>query len=200
MPENATPEAEGAPKAASTGLLSGTKGWIVVIGALVFEALFFTGIILYRDSKPPELPDPDAIPLKDLISLNWTVPINSMVNTIEGPAGDAKPLQYDLEIVLDYLPSELATGALKPKPGDFDVFKELVTRLEPSLRSHMNGFMTRQRFQTLQGARGQEMVRNEVMQFLNAEMEKYDLSKRGVNAKLSRRRVTDVRIPKWNWG
>ncbi len=196
---DANPEAKEAqaPKAAG-GLLGGIKGWIIVIAITLLQAAFWIAMMIIRE--PGAAPDPAEQAkafLEDPAILQSRVEFNNFSATVPGPGGDLRPLNFNMVLELHYLPEEKRAGANRPTPAQIEVFRTVVVQLESKIRDHMNTFLTGQSFTNLMGDRGPELVKSEVMRFVNNELEKYDFESMKIPAGISRRRVTNVLLPSW---
>ena len=189
--------AEGAPKA-SGGLLGGIKGWIIVIGITLLQAGFWIAMMVIRE--PGTAPDAQEQAKPNLIKpelLQSKVEITNFSATIPGPGGDLRPINFNLVLLLQLQPEELRSGANAPTMAQIEIFRTVVVQLESKIRDHLNTFLTGQSVTNLTGDRGLELVRSEVMRFVNNELEKYDFASLNVPENISRRRVTDVLVPSW---
>ena len=195
--ENPEAGKEEAPKA-SGGLLGGLKGWIIVIGITLVQAAFWIGMMILRE--PGSGPDPaeqSKVFLEDPAILQSRVEMSNFSATVPGPGGDLRPLNFNMVLELHYLPEEKRPGATQPTMPQIEVFRTVVVQLESKIRDHMNTFLTGQSFTNLTGERGPELVKAEVMRFVNNELEKYDFAAMKIPDNISRRRVTNVLLPSW---
>ncbi len=189
-------EAE-APKS-SGGLLGGIKGWIIVIAITLLQAAFWIVMMVIRE--PGAAPDPaeqTKVFLEDPAILQSKVEFPNFSATVPGPGGDLRPLNFNMVLELHYLPEEKRPGATRPTVAQIEVFRMVVTQLESKIRDHMNTFLTGQSFTNLMGDRGPELVKAEIMRFVNNELERYDFEAMKIPANISRRRVTNVLLPSW---
>lgn len=189
-------EADEAPKAG--GLLGGIKGWIIVLGITLVQAAFWIIMMIVRE--PGTAPDPaeqQKIFLEDPAILQSKVEMTNFSATVPGPGGDLRPLNFNMVMELHYLPEEKRAGATRPTPAQIEVFRMVVVQLESKVRDHLNTFLTGQSFANLMGDRGPELVKAEVLRFVNKELEKYDFSSVKIPDDVSRRRVTNVLLPSW---
>lgn len=194
--ENA--EADKTEDAPKGGLLGGIKGWIIVIAITLLQAAFWIFMMVIREpGSAPEQAEQQKVFLEDPAILQSRVEMNNFSATVPGPGGDLRPLNFNLVLEMHYLPEEKRTGATRPTPPQIEVFRTVVTQLESKIRDHMNTFLTGQSFTNLMGDRGPELVKAEVMRFVNNELEKYDFSAMKIPDDISRRRVTNVLLPSW---
>ncbi len=187
---------DAAPKAIG-GLLGGIKGWIIVLAVTLLQAGFWITMMIIRE--PGAAPEPEqARPfLEDPAILQSKVEFNNFTATVPGPGGDLRPVNFNMVLELHYLPEEKRAGATRPTAAQIEVFRTVVVQLESKIRDHMNTFLTGQSFTNLMNERGPELVKAEVMRFVNNELEKYDFTAMKIPAGISRRRVTNVLLPSW---
>lgn len=189
-------QADEAPKGG--GWFSGYKVWIIVVGVTLLQTAFWVTLMLIRE--PGTAPDQTSQPTATLMStelLQSRVELNNFSATVPGPGGDLRPLNFNLVLELQFLPEERRPGAAVPTLPQIEVFRTVVVQLESKIRDHLNTFLTGQSFTNLMGDRGPELVKAEVMRFVNNELEKYDFSALKIPDTISRRRVTNVLLPSW---
>jgi hypothetical protein len=135
--------------------------------------------------------------LDDTAILQSRVDLRGFAATVPGPGGDLRPLSFDAVLEMHYLPDEKRPGADRPTPGQIEIFRMVVAQLESKVRDHMNSFLAGQSFTSLINERGQDLVKKELLRFINNELEKYDFEALKIPSTISRRRVTDVLLPSW---
>ncbi|MDR2391205.1 MAG: hypothetical protein LBE84_05965 [Planctomycetota bacterium] len=195
-PENS--KAEEAPATAlSRSLLGGVKGWIIVIAVSLLQAAFWITLMVVRESGETAGPEREKAFLEDPAILQSRVEFNNFSATVPGPGGDLRPLNFNMVLELHYLPEEKRPGASRPTLSQIEIFRTVVTQLESKIRDHLNLFLTGQSFTNLIGERGPDLVKAELMRFINNELEKYDFEALKIPVEISRRRVTDVLLPSW---
>lgn len=195
--ENPETSAEEAKKP-SGGLMSGWKGWAIALGATLLQAAFWIYFMVIREpGSSPEQPDRPTVFLEDPAILQSRVEMTNFSATVPGPGGDLRPLNFNMVLELHYLPEEKRAGANRPTTVQIEVFRTVVVQLESKIRDHLNTFLTGQSFTNLLGDRGPELVKAEVMRFVNNELEKYDFAAMKIPDNISRRRVTNVLLPSW---
>ncbi len=196
--ENPEKPAEEGEAKAGGGLLTGIKGWIIVIAVTLVQAGFWITMMIIREpGQTPEEAEQAKVFLEDPAMLQSRVEIVNFSATVPGPGGDTRPLNFNLVLELQYLPEEKRTGATRPTPAQIEVFRTVVAQLESKVRDHLNTFLTGQSFTNLMNERGPDLVRAEVMRFVNNELEKYDFAAMKIPEDISRRRVTNVLVPSW---
>lgn len=190
------PKEEAAPKGA--GLLGGVKGWIIVIGITLLQAAFWIFMMVIREpGSAPDQAEQAKVFLEDPAILQSRVEMTNFSATVPGPGGDLRPLNFNMVLEMHYRPEEKRAGAARPTPAQIEVFRTVVTQLESKVRDHLNSFLTGQSFTNLMGDRGPELVKAEVLRFVNNELEKYDFAAMKIPDDISRRRVTNVLLPSW---
>ena len=175
----------------------GYVGWLIVLGVTLVEAAFFIYFMVIRE--PGAVPEPEQAKafLEDTAILQSRVEINNFSATVSAPGGDLRPINFNLVLELHYLPEEKRPGAARPTPAQIEVFRTVVVQLESKIRDHLNTFLTVQSFANLASGRGPDLVKSEVMRFVNNELEKFDFSAQKIPENISRRRVTNVLLPSW---
>jgi flagellar basal body-associated protein FliL len=191
------PEDEPEAPAKGGGLLGGIKGWIIVIGITLLQSAFWIAMMYIRE--PGSSPDPEQakVFLEDPAILQSRVEVTNFSATVPGPGGDLRPLNFNMVMEMHYLPEEKRAGAARPTPAQIEIFRMVVAQLESKIRDHLNTFLTGQSFTNLLSERGPELVKAEVMRFVNNELEKYDFESQKIPSDISRRRVTNVLLPSW---
>lgn len=194
---DAAPESKEESPKGSSPFLGGIKGWIIVICITLLQSGFWIAMMVIRE--PGSAPEKEqAKPfLEDPAILQSRVELNNFTATVPGPGGDLRPLNFNLVLELHYLPEEKRAGATRPTAAQLEVFRTVVTQLESKIRDHLNTFLTGQSFTNLMGDRGPELVKSEIMRFVNNELERYDFTALKIPADISRRRVTNVLLPSW---
>ncbi len=150
--------------------------------------------------EPGAAPDPSEqtrVFLEDPAILQSKVQFDNFSATVPGPGGDLRPLNFNMVLEMHYLPEEKRAGATRPTVAQIEVFRTVVVQLESKIRDHLNTFLTGQSFTNLTGERGPDLVKTEMMRFVNNELEKYDFESMKIPGNISRRRVTDVLLPSW---
>ncbi len=194
--ENPDVPQEEKPK--SAGLLGGIKGWIIVIGITLLQAAFWIAMMILREpGAAPDQTDQAKVFLEDPAILQSRVELQNFSATVPGPGGDPRAMNFSLVMELHYLPEEKRAGAARPTPLQIEVFRTVVVQLESKIRDHMNTFLTGQSYSNLTGDRGPDLVKREVMRFVNNELEKYDFESLQIPPEISRKRVTSVLLPSW---
>ncbi len=194
--ENAEAPKEEKPK--GPGLLGGIKGWIIVIGITLLQAGFWIAMMIIREpGAAPDQAQQARVFLEDPAILQSRVELQNFSATVPGPGGDLRAMNFNMVMEMHYLPEEKRAGAVRPDAAQIEVFRTVVTQLESKIRDHMNTFLTGQSYTNLMGDRGPELVKAEVMRFVNNELEKYDFAAMSIPDGISRRRVTNVLLPSW---
>ncbi len=179
-------------------MLGGIKGWIIVIAITLLQAGFWIAMMIIREpGSAPEPAEQAKAFLEDPAILQSKVEISNFSATVPAPGGDLRPLNFNAVLEMHYLDEERRPGATRPTAAQIEVFRTVVSQLESKIRDHMNTFLAGQSFANLGGERGPALVKNELMRFVNNELEKYDFEKNNVPANISKRRVTNVLLPSW---
>ncbi len=194
--ENPDAPAEEKPK--SAGLLGGIKGWIIVIGITLVQAGFWIAMMIIREpGAAPDQAEQAKVFLEDPAILQSRVEFPNFSATVPGPGGDPRPMNFNMVLELHYLPEEKRAGAVRPTPAQIEIFRTVVVQLESKIRDHVNTFLAGQSYTNLMGDRGPDLVKAEVMRFVNNELERYDFEAMSIPPEISRRRVTNILLPSW---
>ena len=190
-------QAEAAPKASGGFLPGGYKTWAIIIGITLAQTAFWLVMMTVLDPAGAPEAEQAKVFLEDPAILQSKVEMTNFSATIPGPGGDLRPLNFNMVLELHYLPEEKRSGASRPTPAQIEVFRTVVVQLESKIRDHLNTFLTGQSFTNLTGERGPDLVKSEVLRFVNNELEKYDFASLKIPEDISRRRVTNVLLPSW---
>lgn len=192
------PAGEGEAKPAGGGFFSGNKGWIIVVLVTLIQAAFWIFMMIIREpGSAPDAAEQAKVFLEDPAILQSRVEMTNFSATVPGPSGDLRAMNFNMVLEMHYLPEEKRAGATRPTPAQIEVFRTVVVQLESKIRDHMNTFLTGQSVTNLMGDRGPELVKAEVMRFVNNELEKYDFASMKIPENISKRRVTNVLLPSW---
>ncbi|MCL2000432.1 MAG: flagellar basal body-associated FliL family protein, partial [Planctomycetes bacterium] len=161
------------------------------------QSAFWIAMMIIREPGAPGEAERERTFLDNPAILQSRVEFSNFTATVPGPGGDLRPLNFNLVLELHFQPEERRVGAARPTPAQIEVFRTVVVQLESKVRDHLNTFLTGQSFTNLMGERGPELVKAEVMRFINNELERYDFTALRVPAEISRRRVTNVLLPSW---
>ncbi len=175
------------------GLMSGTRGWIIVLAVVVLEAVFF--IVVMQLNKRKNEPDKQGEVTKpkvgevlqrkvELTELNYSIPTGHQ----------SKILSMDLVIVLEKWPSETASDVTLSEE-DMEKFHQAVLKMEPLIKDWLMNYIGRQTASVLESPRGKQMIRDFVKEKANAQLEQIDLELS--EKELLKRRVTRVLIPRF---
>ncbi len=198
MADEKGPEEGAEEKPKSAGLLGGIKGWIIVLGITIAQAAFWVAMMVIREpGSAPDQAEQAKVFLEDPAILQSRVEVQNFSATVPGPGGEPRPMNFNLVMELHYLPEEKRAGATRPTAAQIEIFRTVVVQLESKIRDHLNSFLTGQSYTNLLGDRGPELVKAEVMRFVNNELEKYDFAALQIPPEISRRRVTNVLLPSW---
>ena len=198
MAEEPAEQSGGETPKAGGGLFGGMKGWIIVIGVTLLQTAFWITLMIIKEpGSAPDQADQPRVSLLDPALLQSRVEFNNFSATVPGPGGDLRPLNFNMVLELQYLPEERRAGATPPTLPQLEIFRTVVVQLESKIRDHLNTFLTGQSFTNLMRDRGPELVKAEIMRFVNNELEKYDFAALKIPENVSRRRVTNVLLPSW---
>ena len=194
MPEEAKPDAP----AAAGGPLSGWKGWVVVLGALTVEALFFGVLIWYKDVPPDKTEKTGEIPSSGPTSedLQRTIGIKGLTYTIHTPGQGSATLAMSVELELGVTPAERER---KTAPTDVEMerIRGIVDSYINRVKDHLNTFIPSLGVGVLQGPNGQRYIKDEIRRFINDGLKEMYI--KDLPAKVNRERITQVLLTEYQW-
>jgi len=198
MPEAEAKEAPGKSEAApAAGLLGGTKGIIILIAAVVLEAVFFIVLLqLQRTHQQQAMPidaSGDKLPIQDVDTrTGHIIHFKDLNYSVPTPSGAVAPLAMELVIKLGLTPEE-RQGNKGLLPEEWTRFEEAVQKMEPFIRDRLNLHVRQQTYNQLNSIAGQEKIKSFVQDFVNSELAQMKILER--KEEYERKRVIEVLIP-----
>ena len=170
-------EAKSAP--ASAGLLGGMRGWIILIAAVVLEAVGFMVILHFQSVQGTKTETPvasETAPQEDPTDrYGHVVKFKDMNFSVPTPGGTVAPLAMELVIRLGYSPEELRRKVtLSDK--QWAIFEGSISAMEPLIRDRLNIHIRQQTWNQLNSVSGQEKIKEYIKEFINNELEKTSLT------------------------
>jgi len=190
MADEPAPKEE-TPEAPSGGMLSGSRGWIIVIAIVVLEAVFFSILLKFKDN--PKTPDTNiettgiANPSIDQY-IKKEIPLTGLTYSIPTPGGTPMTLTMNVSMVMAMTPREISDKVLITEE-DWAKFEEAIKIMKPMILDRLNNKIDKMSVNELQSTRGKEQIREFVQEMVNSELGKIDL-------KLSDKKISTTRIQK----
>lgn len=178
----------------SKGLMSGTRGWIIVLACVVLEAAFF-GVLLYfkSDKAPADTDIGDGLTGRRNLSqfMHLEHKMDKLTYSIPLPSGQPMTLAMDLVLVMEPTPREIREKIVIT-PEDWAKFAEAVKKMDPLIRDALNRRINRMTSSELATDRGQQMIREFVIEKVNYQLQQLNLELS--NDKISKDRIREVLI------
>jgi flagellar basal body-associated protein FliL len=186
--------ADETPPVDGGGFLSGKRGWIIIIAAVLFEAVIFGGLLMLKgNTEPPQAEDSSTGINRPADSdyLRDKIPLTELVYSIPTANGNPATLSLDLIIILGPSERELSEK-ITITPADWDKFHSTVDKMVPLIKDRLITRVSKMPVDELQSPRGQQQIKDFVKEFVNSELEKIDLKLS--SPKIKNRRVQEVLI------
>lgn len=187
MPEEAGGADDG------SGLMSGGRGWIIVLSVVVLEAVFFIVLLkLQADKKPADTELSDTFGSYDSKDfMRKEIPLDRLTYSIPMPSGQPMTLAMDMVIILEPTVGEIREKVVISE-GDWQIFNDTVKKMLPWVRDQLNRMINRMSSSEINTERGQNQIREFVREQINTKLQalRLDLS----NPKIRKERVTQVLI------
>ncbi len=196
MPENEEGDSKQPKEAAGGGgMLAGTKGWAIVVGAVLLEAVFFLVLMHLQAGQTvkgqgaaeekiaKESLDDRTGNVVSIENLNYSIPTQG---------GTTATLSMSLTIVLGRTAEERQREVVITAK-DWTTFKDAVAKMEPYIRDRLIQYVGQQTYNQLNSPSGKEKIKDMIKQFVNSELSRLDLTLD--NKDLARQRVSDVLMP-----
>lgn len=175
------------------GLMTGNRGWIIVLAVVVLEAAFFVVLLKFHSDTTPANADPNSslASLTPSDFMKIPIPLDKLAYSIPTPSGQPKTLAMDLVIVLGRTDTEVRDN-IQLQDTDWAMFKQTVDELVPWIKDQLNRAINKMSASELDTDRGQQQIRDTVKEKINGKLD--ELKLKLSNEKINKRRVTDVLI------
>ena len=185
---------EGVDEGGGGGLMSGSRGWIIVISVVVLEAAFFSALLYFKSDKAPadtEIGEglTGRKNLEEFMHLEHKM--EKLTYSIPMPSGQPMTLAMDLVLVMEPTPREIREK-ISISQEDWAKFAEAVKKMDPLIRDALNRRINRMTSSELGTDRGQQMIREFVIESVNYQLQQLNLQLS--NDKISKDRVREVLI------
>jgi len=191
---------EPAPPAAAPagGLLVGPRGWIIVIGTVVLEAVGFL-VYIHLSGTPGEpvpVSETGGLPAAMQDDPTRAVVLSRLAYVLQG-AGPPMELAMAVSLVFNYTEEEKRDPKARnvPSAAVIEAYREYTQNSVDYLKDHLNSYMQTLDPANLRGVNGQRNLRKEIQAFMNRRLQEYLPAK--APAGVDRNRVTDVLLPEW---
>lgn len=187
------PEEAGGADEGSGGLMSGGRGWVIVLSVVVLEAVFFIVLLkLQADKKPADTELSDTFGSYDGKDfMHKEIPLERLTYSIPMPSGQPMTLAMDMVIILEPTPGEIRDKVVI-RDSDWQIFHDTVKKMLPWVRDQLNRMINRMSSSEINTERGQNQIREFVKEQINNKLLglRLDLS----DPKIRKERVTQVLI------
>ncbi len=171
------------------GMLSGVRGWIIVISIVVLEAIIFAVLLSLKDD--PKTPSTDidktgiANPTIDDYSRK-EITLNGLTYSIPTPGGTPMTLTMNVSLKMAKTAREISDKIVITEE-DWKKFEDAITVMKPKILDRLNSKIDKMSVNELQSTRGKEQIREFVREMVNSELARIDL-------KLSDKKISTSRI------
>jgi len=191
-PAVAKPEAA-APAAPPQPFLAGSRAWIILIAAVVIEAIFFIALLYLKDRQRMKTSAPDAGAVSEEGDYSHYFAIKDLTYSIPTPPTGTATLTMEIGIRLGRTEEEKQKGE-NLSEAEWAQFDAAVRSLEPAIRDKLNSHIYQQTINELNSPHGREKIKDVVKDFVNGELEKMNILKER-KTPYGKRRVAAVLIP-----
>lgn len=175
--------------------LNRRRGWLLIIGLGIAQALFATILMFLRSGARPA-PDMEAKAIRALAveMLGHEVAVRQVHQLISMRGGKRMTVGVDIVLVLGQLPEERVEGAPRPTEEEFALFVDAVQAMEPRIRSRVNQLLLKIPVEEYGSVEVYVTIKNDVRDFVNDSLDGLDFGE-GVRKGIGKRRVTEVLLP-----
>lgn len=175
--------------------LTRRRGWILMIGLAIIQAVFVTILIhLQADAKPVKESMEAAVRDLAIDMLGVEVKIDEIYQLIPVRGGKKMTIGLDVSLVLGQLPEERVNGAPRPNPEEMELFVKTINDMEPRIRSRMNSLLHQIPVADYGTVDVYKVIKDNIMEYVNDCLDGFDFGK-ALRPGIGKRRVTDVLLP-----
>jgi flagellar basal body-associated protein FliL len=172
------------------------KGWMIVIGVVVLEAVSFVLILFLSrtDSKQEKSEAAEMGARVDADFLNkYKISLQGLSYSVMTTSANMATLAMKVDILLGMTDEEQnSPGGDVPNQEEMIKFQSAVRALEPDIRDYLQSIIDNMTIQQLLKPEGKDFIKQRVKTYVNDRLERVEFP--DVREKWSRRRVTDVMI------
>ncbi|MCC8165440.1 MAG: hypothetical protein LIQ31_04675 [Planctomycetes bacterium] len=175
--------------------LNAKRGWLIIIGLAISQALFASIVIFFRSEARPmaEVRQQQILNLTTDL-LGHEVKINQIYQLLPGSGGARMTVGMDIALILGQLPEERVEGAPRPTPAEMETFMTIIYDMEPRIRSQVNILLQQIPAEDYGTVEVYKTIKEAVRKYVNDTLDGLDFGKT-VRPGIGKRRVTDVLIP-----
>ncbi len=175
--------------------LNAKRGWLIIIGLAVSQALFASIVIFFRSEARPmaEMRQEHILDLTTDL-LGHEVKINQIYQLLPSSGGVRMTVGMDVVLILGQLPEERVEGAPRPTPQEMERFMSVIYDMEPRIRSQVNILLQQIPAEEYGTVEVYKTIKEAVRKYVNDTLDGLDFGK-SVRPGIGKRRVTDVLIP-----
>lgn len=160
-----------------SGVLSGKRGWIIVIGIVVLEAVFFSVLLTLKEEKKEAPTDIDKTGISNPSLdqyMHKEIPLKGLTYSIPTPGGTPMTLTMDISMVMAMTPREISDKVLITEE-DWKKFEDAINKMKGKILDRLNGKIDKMSVNELQSNRGKEQIKEFVQEMVNSELGRIDL-------------------------
>ncbi|MCD7897186.1 MAG: hypothetical protein LUG50_11025 [Planctomycetaceae bacterium] len=175
--------------------LNAKRGWLIIIGLAISQAVFASIVIFFRSEARP-MAEMQTRAILDLTTelLGHEVKINQIYQLLPGSGGTRMTVGMDVVLILGQLPEERVEGAPRPTPQEMETFMTVIYDMEPRIRSQVNILLQQIPAEDYGTVEVYKTIKEAVRTYVNDTLDGLDFGK-SVRPGIGKRRVTDVLIP-----
>lgn len=170
------------------------RGWILIIGLAIAQALFATIMIFLRSDRTISQVEQEYIQDLAVEMLGYEVKYGQIYQLVPMRGGKKMTVGLDLVLVLGQLPEEQVAGAERPTPEEFELFVSVLHDMEPRIRSRVNQLLQQMPADAFGTVEAYKVIKEDVRKYANDILEGLDFGK-SLRSGIGKRRVTDVLLP-----
>lgn len=175
--------------------MTARRGWVLVAGLSIAQAVFGT-IMYYMRSQAKPVAEMSQAAIRELAidMLGHEVKIGQIYQLIPMRAGKRMTVGLDMVLVLGQLPAERIEGAPRPNDEEIALFIATIQSMEPAIRSRVNMLLQQIPSDEMGSVESQKAIKNDIRDYVNDTLDRLDFGK-GLRKDIGKRRVTDVLLP-----
>lgn len=175
--------------------LTARRGWVLIIGLAVAQAVFAV-IMLFLRSEAKPISEVQYASIRDLAldMLGYEVNVGQIHQVVPMRGGKRMTIGLDISLILGQLPEEQIEGAPRPNEAEFVLIIETIKTMEPGIRSRVNLILQQIPPDAYGTVDVYKTIKDDVRDYVNDTLDRLDFGK-GLRQGISKRRVTDVLLP-----
>jgi|GEM_PF-3472525 hypothetical protein len=175
--------------------MAGRRGWIMLVGITLAQALFATIMIMLRSNvKPMTEYEHQNIRALAVEMLGYEVAIKQIYQSLPGRGGRRMTIGLDIVLVLGQLPAEQVEGSPRPTGEEMDVFIQAIQGMEERIRSQVNFLLQKIPVADYGTTDVYKVIKDAVREYINDSLEGLNFGTL-VRPGIDKRRVTEVLLP-----